>query len=307
MKTPNFFIVGAPKCGTTSLYQWLRQHPDVFMPEKKEPKWFCHDLREASKENGSEHLFPVWNEDEYRDLFADTQDEKAVGEASTYYLYSQTAPEAIKAFNPKAKIIIMLRDPVEQIISSYNFSVQKGHETAGSLQDALELETKRKESPPAGKMPKSYLYSEKAQFTNHIKRWQKYFDDSQIKIILLDDMKDRPEEIYQDTLNFLGVEETDFTPEFSQENTGGSPRFRWLNKAIKHPSSPIRKVAELIPKSLAKQIRDTLNAVLLTKNKQGVSESTRKKLKKTFQPEVTKLSKLLDRDLRALWSYTNNQ
>jgi hypothetical protein len=140
-----------------------------------------------------------------------------------------------------------------------------------------------------------------------IKHWQKYFDDSQIKIILLDDMKDRPEEIYQDTLAFLGIEKTDFTPEFSQENTGGSPRLRWLNKAIKHPSSPIREVAELIPKSLAKQIRDTLNAVLLTRNKQSVSESTRKKLKKTFQPEVTKLSKLLDRNLQALWSYPNNQ
>ena len=307
MKTPNFYIVGAPKCGTTSLYEWLRQHPDVFMPEKKEPKWFCHDLREASKENGSEHLFSVWNEEGYRNLFADTQDEKAVGETSTYYLYSQTAPKANKAFSPEAKIIIMLRDPVEQIISLYNFSVQKGHETAGSLQDALEREDRRKENPPAGKMPKSYLYSEKAQFSKYIKHWQKYFDDSQIKIILLDDLKDNPGEIYQDTLAFLGVEKTDFTPEFSQENTGGSPRFQWLNQAIKHPSSPIRKVAELTPKSVAKRIRDTLNAVLLTKNKQGVSESTRKKLKQAFQPEVGKLDKLLDRDLQALWSYPNNQ
>ena len=259
------------------------------------------------RKNGSEHLFPVWSEDEYRNLFAGAQDEKAVDEASTYYLYSQTAPEAIKECNPKAKIIIMLRDPVEQIISSYNFSVQKGHETARSLQDALELEDKRKENPSAGKMPKSYLYSGKAQFSKHVKRWQKYFDDSQIKIILLDDLKESPEEIYQDTLAFLGVEKTDFTPEFSQENTGGGPRFRWLNHAIKHPSSPIRKVAELIPKSLAKRIRDTLNAVLLTKNKQNVSESTRKKLRKMFQPEVIKLSKLLDRDLQALWSYPNNQ
>lgn len=300
---PNFFIVGAPKCGTTSLYKWLKQHPDIFMPDEKEPKYFCHDLREQAEANDSTRLFPVQSKEEYLKLFQDTEGKTAIGEASTYYLYSKTAPEAIKKFNPEAKIIIMLRDPVEQIISSYNFSVQKGHESAENLEEALRLETKRRANPPAKRFPKSYLYQEKASFCQHINRFQNHFSNKQIKILLLDDLQHSPQEVYQEVLEFLGVEQSDFTPEFSQENTGGTPRFQWLNQAIKHPSSPIRKFAELIPKSIGKQIRGWLNKLLLTDKDTSVSDATRTKLKKQFKPKVKQLSEITDRDLVSLWEY----
>jgi hypothetical protein len=300
---PNFFIVGAPKCGTTSLYEWLRQHPDIFMPDEKEPKFFCHDLRKRASNKAKDTLFPVASKQDYLNLFADAGETQAIGEASTYYLYSDVAPQAIKEFNPEAKIIIMLRDPVAQIISSYNFSVQKGHESAGSLEEALRLEEKRRENPAEHLMPKSQLYTEKASFSKHIKRYQEVFDDKSIKIILLDDLKDSPEDTYQEVLELLDIERLDFTPEFSQENTGGTPRFRWLNQAIKHPNSPIRKMAGLIPKSLAKQIRDGINKFLLSEKDTGVSNTTRSKLKQQFRPEVKKLSKITNRDLAQLWGY----
>jgi hypothetical protein len=302
-KKPDFFIVGAPKCGTTSMYEWLRQHPDVFMPDEKEPKYFAQDLYKKAKKNQSSHLFPVTSKEDYLDLFADAKDAQSIGEASTYYLYSETAPQAIKEFNPDAKIIIMLRDPVEQIISSYNFSVQKGHESANSLEEALQLETKRRENPPAKRFPKSYLYQEKASFSDHIDRFRNHFPDEQIKVMLLDDLKDNPEETYHTVLNFLGVKQSGFTPKFNQENTSGTPRFRWINKALKHPDSPVRKLADVIPKSVATKIRDDLNRFLLDEKDSGVSEATRSKLKKQFKPEVEKLEKLTNRDLANLWAY----
>jgi hypothetical protein len=300
---PNFFIVGAPKCGTTSLYEWLRQHPNVFMPKQKEPKYFAQDLYKKAKKNNSTHFFPITKKQDYLKLFADADNAQAIGEASTYYLYSETAPQSIEAFNPDAKIIIMLRDPVEQIISSYNFSVQKGHESAESLEEALKLETKRRDNPPAKRFPKSYLYQEKASFSEHIDRFRNHFPDNQIKIVLLDDLKENPEETYHAVLEFLGVKKSNFTPEFNQENTSGTPRFRWLNKAIKHPDSPVRKLADMIPKSIATKIRDGLNQFLLDKKDSGVSEATRTKLKKQFKPEVEKLEELTNRDLIDIWGY----
>jgi hypothetical protein len=300
---PNFFIVGAPKCGTTSLYQWLKAHPDIFMPENKEPKYFCTDLRKQENKNNSAHFFSIKSKKEYLELFSSSKDESAIGEASTYYLYSKTAPKLIKDFRPEAKIIIMLRDPVEQIISSYNYSVQKGHESAKSLKEALDLEEKRKNNPPQSLMPRSYLYTEKAKFSKYIKRYEKHFDKNQIKIILLDKIKNNPEGVYQEVLDFLNVSEANFKPDFTHENIGSKPRFHWVNQALKHPKSPVRKLAELVPKSLAKKVRNCINKVLLKEGRLNQEGKIKKKLRREFKSEVQKIKKYSDKDLAKLWGY----
>src|SRR5687767_1010670 len=105
MHKPNFFIVGAPKCGTTSLYEYIRVHPEVFMPDRKEPAFFCSDFYKPRR----------MKEEEYLSLFREAGSAKWIGEASTWYLYSDKAREGIKAFCPDARIIIMLRNPVDMM------------------------------------------------------------------------------------------------------------------------------------------------------------------------------------------------
>ena len=104
---PNFFIVGAPRCGTTFLYETLRRHPDVFMPERKEPGFFCPDLDTGSS---ADSVFFVRDRDAYLRLFRDGAGCRLRGEATTWYLYSQAAPRLIHAHAPGAKIIAILRD-----------------------------------------------------------------------------------------------------------------------------------------------------------------------------------------------------
>src|SRR6266446_2704827 len=103
---PNFFIVGAPRCGTTALYSYLRQHPDVFLPEYKEPHYFNTDMNSGGA---------IRKEKDYLAQFSGAQNQPRIGEASVYYLSSVAAPEQIKSFCPTAKIIIMLRNPVDTV------------------------------------------------------------------------------------------------------------------------------------------------------------------------------------------------
>ena len=119
-KLPNFFIVGAPRAGTTALYHYLSQHPDVFLPRVKEPHYFGSDL---------EFAVPRMTFDEYRNLYQGVTNEKVVGDGSVMYLMSQTAAKEIKKICPEAKIIIMLRHPVDLLVSLHQKMLLTGNET----------------------------------------------------------------------------------------------------------------------------------------------------------------------------------
>ena len=120
-RKPDFFIVGAPKCGTTSMFHYLRQHPQIFMPDNKEPHYFGKDLIKMSDEF-------IDNEDEYLNLFKDAKSDQKLGEASTFYLYSKSAYKEIKEYNPDAKIIIMLRNPIDFLHSLHSQLLFSGYE-----------------------------------------------------------------------------------------------------------------------------------------------------------------------------------
>lgn len=137
MTRPNFFIVGAPKCGTTSLYEYLRSHPQVFMPEKKEPEHFSDDLdwRNVMLRHR------VADRDDYLSLFDPAPAHAAaVGEASTWYLFSEAAAGAIHDFNPEARIIIMLRDPVKMMYSLHGQFLKDCNEVIEDFAQAIAAE-----------------------------------------------------------------------------------------------------------------------------------------------------------------------
>ena len=111
MNKPNLFIVGAPKCGTTFLYHYLKQHPEIYFPDFKEPHFFGSDL---IRKNGAYDL----SLNNYKSLF--NSDKKIIGEASTFYIFSKNAAKEIYDFNPDAKIIIMLRNLVDLAYSLHS-------------------------------------------------------------------------------------------------------------------------------------------------------------------------------------------
>ena len=133
MKIPNFFIVGAPKCGTTAMNDYLDQHPDVFMAHK-ELHYFGNDLQVKNR----------ISEQEYLQHFKDAVNEKIIGEASVWYLFSATAAKEIKSFSPDAKVLIMLRNPVDVIYSLHSQHLYDGNEDVLDFESALALDDERK-------------------------------------------------------------------------------------------------------------------------------------------------------------------
>lgn len=200
MQNPNLFIVGAPKSGTTFLYHYLKQHPDIYFPNFKEPHFFGSDL---IRRNGAYNL----SLEEYQDLFK--TDKKIIGEASTFYIFSKNAPVEIYNFNPKAKIIIMLRDLVDLVHSVHSQFVFSGDEVIEDFTQALELENSRLSGD---KIPNQTTVVNKLFYTSNILSLPKniqsfidYFGRENIKFIDLDDIKKNPKKVYSETLEFLNI------------------------------------------------------------------------------------------------------
>lgn len=171
MSKPDFFIVGAPKCGTMSLYRHLRQHPEIFMPTTKEPHFFGRDLP----------ILPhtcVRNASKYRELFADAGNAKRIGEASVWYLYSKQASREIHEFNPSARILISLRNPVDMLYSLHGQFLRSAREEILDFEEALAAEDDRRKGrriPKTARFPQSLLYTQVVSFTGQVERYFEKF------------------------------------------------------------------------------------------------------------------------------------
>ncbi|MFT5433027.1 MAG: hypothetical protein ACI9OJ_003732, partial [Myxococcota bacterium] len=187
MVFPNFFLIGAPKCGSTTLWELLRQHPDVYLPEVKEPNHFNTDMKLLFGE------MPYRDPARYRSLFEHPDaNAPCVGEASVWYLASPVAAQSLPS---DAKLIVILRPPADAIRSMYTFSMRLGGERALSLAEALELEPKRargEELPPGVQVAGSLQYRDTVRYSEQLSRYYERFDRSQIKVVLLEDLAARP-------------------------------------------------------------------------------------------------------------------
>lgn len=292
MRKPNFFIVGAPKCGTTAMYEYLKQHPDVFMPVAKELHFFGRDLQ-----------FTVSriSEKVYLEQFASKKDERRVGEASVWYLFSKSAACEIKKFNPNSQIIIMLRNPVDMLYSNHSQFLFNGNEDVSDFYEALSLESERKKSRKASSschFIESLFYRETAKYTDQVKRYFDVFGRENVHVIIFDDFKNNTAEAYRKTLEFLGVDES-FEPTFKVINANKMARSAWLKDFLQSPATLVRVVGKrLIPKPLRRPLINLLNDW----NKKYVSRppmnpDLRVQLIEEFCPEVEKLGMLLGKDL----------
>lgn len=294
---PDFFIVGAPKCGTTAMNDYLAEHPQIFMA-KKEIHYFGADLQFTQFANRPASV------DAYLRAFAAWHGEQRVGEASVYYLFSRTAAQEIHDFNREAQIIIMLRNPVDMLYSNYHQMRFNGNEDLPTFEEALAAAADRRQGrrlPATLRHHGSLQYRDTARFTEQVQRYLTTFGRDQVHIIIFDDFVADTATVYRDTLAFLRVD-TGFALTFDVVNpnkTTRSATLRNLYSASSGGGSLIREaVRTLLPAPMRKRINRRLNRWNTRyTQREPMSPETRRMLQVEFLPEVERLSALLNRDL----------
>lgn len=286
MKRPNFFIIGAPKCGTTSLAAWLAEHPEIFFSPTKEPHFFNTDHRRF-----------INTLQAYESLFAGASDShRAVGEASVWYMYSTAAVSNILAYNADARFIVMLRNPIEMAPSLHEELVFTGREDVKDFREAWTLQELRRNGehlPPMVWEPKYVQYGALCSLGVQLDRVLQTVRRDRVKIILLEDLAARPSAIYRSVLEFLGVDD-DHRQDFTVRNPAkkrrseGLLRLAWLSVTIKNALGIEGGLG------LWKHV-DAWNRV--DRKRAPIDPQTRAMLRDYFGPDIERLQVLIGRDL----------
>ena len=290
---PDFFIVGAPRCGTTALYEYLRGHPEIFLPEHKEPLYFGSDLTQ---------IHGKLTEEDYLRLFAPATPGQRIGEASTWYLCSKEAPREIHAFSPNAKIIIMLRNPVDVMYSLHGEIVFYGGEELLDFEEALAAEPDRRQGRRLGptRRPEALFYRETVRFADQVERYLDEFGSDHVKVIVFDEFIRDLVSAYVDVLRYLGVDES-YRPSFERVNESKRSLSPRLQAFVVRPPKPVARLIPLLRRApLAHQVRSALlSANSRTYDRPPMSEPLRQRLTAELAPEVERLGELIGRDLSA--------
>jgi len=291
VRKPDVFIVGGPKCGTTSLYTYLKQHPDIFMSEIKEPQYFAADTLQ--------HQRRIRTLPEYMDCFAAAQREERIGEASTAYLGSSSAARELKKFNPNARIIVMLRNPIDVMYSLHSERLFSNIEHIGDFERAINsTETRTWRAGPFKKQPVIRMgYREVTHFSEQLQRYFEIFGRESVHVVIYDDLKMQCEVVYERVLNFLNVRRH-YQPSI-ELNANKWARSQYLQAFLDHPPRWIQSsMRSLVPRKIRTSVvRFFYNANVVTEPRPLMEESLRKRLQKDYGQEVTQLSEILKRDL----------
>jgi hypothetical protein len=299
MSLPNFLIIGAAKAGTNALYHYLRQHPQVYMSPWKEPKFFAFEseadlgFRAANGRDAPVNASVILDQAEYEELFDDASDELARGEASTHYLYVEKSPARIKALIPDARLIAVLRNPVDRAFSSYQHLVRDDLEPL-DFGAALDAEPQR----IAEHYAYLYRYTDLGFYSEQLDRYEKSFPESQLCVLLYDDLRSDPEGTCRRIFSFLGVDEH-FVPDMSGEyNRSGVPKNRVMHRVL-NPSAPMkRRLWNVTPRFARERLLDAQTR-MVNRNlqRQTMPEPERDRLRDVFREEVGRLETRLGRDL----------
>ena len=293
-RMPTFLVLGAMKAGTTALYTALDQHPDVHMSPVKEPNFFAFAGTQPDfqapidqRPEGVNHT-SITTLDQYQELFAGATDETARGEASHWYLYHPDAPANIERYVPTARLVAMLRNPVERAYSEFLHFVRDQDEPLADFAAALDAEEERIANHWAlGR------YVDRGRYDEQLARYLDRFPREQIRVYLFDDFVDDPAAIRRDLYRFVGVDPS-FDPDERRVNASGVPRSRVLH-ALLTAAAPLREaVVPLLPDGVVDWVNDLKNRNL---DKPPMDPAVRARLIDTFRPHVRRLEALLDRDL----------
>lgn len=304
---PNFFIVGAPKCGTTAMFDHLAQHPDVFMPARKETQFFARDLDE--RRHGDDRTF-IRDLDQYLDLFADWRGERGIGEGSVWHLYSKVAAGEIKKFSPEARIIIMLRNPVDAMHSLHAQRLVSGAEDIASFEEAVRAEEDRargKRIPRYAFIAKGLQYRQVVRWSSQVERYFDTFGRDRVLTLLFEEFVADPACAYRKVCAFLDVD-PDFVPTFNRVNPSSVVRSRLVRDVLRfHPALP--GATRYPPGFVRKHWRRLKRALVLMNEKPQarppLDAALRAELARELAPDVARLGHVVGRNLIAFWNFPN--
>lgn len=289
---PNFLVVGAAKSGTTSLFRYLKTHPEVYIPEEKEGRFFSQ-LPKNFKGLGAEQFVNngITNFDEYKKFF-ENREERCLGDISNDYLfyYTQSIHNIKKYLKNDVKIIIILRNPIDRSYSNYLHALQEGWEYA-SFEEAIIYEIYRGKNNWAW----PYLYTKVSMYSEQVNEYLKNFKN--IKIFLYKDLKDT-QKFLDDIFLFLGIEpiKIDTSQKF---NISGIPRNKLLHNFLTKRNKLTTTARSFVELFLSQKSLSNYANKLKNKNivKPEMKLETREYLKNIFKDDIYKLEALIKRDL----------
>ena len=240
----------------------------------------------------------IESEAEYLALFDGATHQRRIGEASPHYLYSKTAAQEIHQFNPAAKIIIMLRSPVDALYSLYHELRFRGHEPLPTFEAALAAEPERRAhgTTAGGYIVESVYYRDRVQFSEQVKRYFDVFGREQVHVIIFDDFKRDTAQVFRDILNFLEID-PDYQADLKQINPNKEARFPFLRDFLRRPPRPVLAIGRALFPVARPVYRALVNLNTRYAPRTTMSPELRRQLQAEFLPEVQRLGDLLGRDL----------
>ncbi|NIO39267.1 MAG: hypothetical protein GTO41_03120 [Burkholderiales bacterium] len=301
---PNFFLVGAPKCGTTGLSEYLRAHPNIFLTHPKEPFYFADDFP---------NLKFVKTEIEYENLFRQSQPTHlAAGEASAGYLYSRVALRNIRDYNPHARLLVMLRNPVDLVHAFHSQMVFSFDEDEPEFSEAWNLQPLRARGlrvPPRCRTRQFLQYGKVGLLGDQVESLLQVFSRKQILFLIFDDLLKSPVQVYRTVLDFLELPDDHRTtfPRFNANKTHSLPRLAYL---WQRKPSFLRTCVEKLKRQLGgntNRIEDSFRRLFWKNVKRSpLPVPLRQELGELFSKDILKLGRLTGRDLSAWQTQTKS-
>jgi hypothetical protein len=311
-RVPDFFIVGHAKSGTTALYEMLRRHPQITMPDCKEPWFFADELRVRAPPRPEG--IPETLED-YMAIFDVADQTQRVGEATALYLWSQSAARRIAQARPDARIIAILREPASFLRSLHLQFLQTYVETESDLRRALALEKPRREGrsiPRYTYWPQALLYSEHVRYVDQLRRYASVFAPEQMLVLVYDDFLRDNEATLREVMRFLEVDDSAPITVLDANPTvrARSQRLSELVHAVSVGRGPVSLavksgVKALTPTRARRRVLEAAKRHLVFDEPRPVDPDLMRDLRRRYKGEVVALSEYLDRDLVRLWGYDN--
>tara|TARA_B100000780_G_scaffold263221_1_gene216969 strand:+ start:826 stop:1728 length:903 start_codon:yes stop_codon:yes gene_type:complete len=292
-KKPNFIIIGAMKAATTSLYTYLKQHPDIFMTSIKEPMFFNNLQKKNKFKTHVRKIKKITTFKQYYSLFNTVKNEKAIGEASPSYISNEDCPSLIQQHLPRAKIIAVLREPVARAYSNFLHARRADREPISDFETAFNKETERKSK----NLSPLYHYKGKGYYSEQLYRYYTLFPKENIKILLFEDLIKNPVKTTQEVFEFLNIDSS-FVPDTSKKaNVSGTPKgiFGWLIMKLRYYKLiPNIQFSNYLPGFI---IQFIFNSAYKKAN--PLAPRLKKRLTHTYyKKDILKLEKLIGKDLK---------
>lgn len=294
MKLPSFVIIGAPKSGTTSLYHYLKQHPDIYLPEKKELHYFSYQYL-INNCNGPGDKDVLRNLaatfDEYCDYFKHAGDHKIVGEVSPSYLYYSDTRKAIKSTLQDVSIIVILRNPIQKAYSQYMHLVRENLETL-SFASALESEKSRYKAGWSD----IWRYAESSLYTQRLQDYIETFGKDRIKIVLYDELQADAASLMRLLYAFIGVDPHVTCNTEVIYNRTGPPKSKYVANVLFKPSF-VKDIAKMVlPQRLRMSLKHRITE-MNTGAKPPIDKTVYQYLRNYFYRDIADLQDLIHKKL----------